>query len=385
MLHQSADLYGSDRMFLEVARWVRDAGGAPLVLLPADGPLLALLREERIETHGLAEARLLKLRRAQGTAAGLAALARNAPGALRAIDACVAGRRIDAVYSSTLATLGGAMWARARHRPHLWHLHEVLERPRAAGWALARLVAASSDHVICNSAATRDWFIAQCPAAAARSSVVWNGIAAPVGVRPVQCPAGNADGDGSVAIGLVGRINPHKGHELLLQALETLHHAGNRRGRLVFAGDAAAGAEDQAQALAARVAASPVASRVSMLGFVDRTAPLYAALDIVCMPSTVTEGFGLVAVEAMAAARPVVAADAGGLREVVESGVTGWLHRRGDVGDLAARLARLIDDPAQRLAMGQRGLERFGQRFTLVRMRERLALSFAHLGDGLAA
>ena len=79
-----------------------------------------------------------------------------------------------------------------------------------------------------------------------------------------------------VVIGLVGRINEHKGHSLLLQALERLHRAGEHRPRLVFAGDAAAGAEAVWQALAARIAASPLADRVAMLGFVATFAIAHA-------------------------------------------------------------------------------------------------------------
>jgi glycosyltransferase involved in cell wall biosynthesis len=260
-----------------------------------------------------------------------------------------------------------------------------LERPQLAGWALAHLVSASADHVICNSGATRQWLLDLCPKLQARSSVAWNGIQAmPIG-EGGDGRKGRPDGNDDVVIGLVGRINAHKGHSLLLQALERLHDAGERRPRLVFAGDTAAGADGCWQGLAARIAASPIAGRVEALGFVAQTAPLYASLDIVCVPSTCAEGFGLVAVEAMAAGKPVVAADLGGLREVVDPGVTGWLHRPGDAADLAACLARLINDASLRLAMGQRGRERFERHFTLNCMRQRLAATFAGIGSSLPA
>jgi glycosyltransferase involved in cell wall biosynthesis len=81
----------------------------------------------------------------------------------------------------------------------------------------------------------------------------------------------------------------------------------------------------------------------------------------------------------------VVAADLGGLREVVDPGVTGWLHRPGDAADLAACLARLINDVSMCLAMGQRGRERFERHFTLNCMRQRLAATFAGIGSSLPA
>ncbi len=84
---------------------------------------------------------------------------------------------------------------------------------------------------------------------------------------------------------------------------------------------------------------------------------LYQEADIVVVPSTWQEPYGLVAVEAMAAGRPVVASAVGGLTGIVRHGETGFLVEPGSSTALALALDRLLDDPALRCRMGARGRE----------------------------
>ena len=85
---------------------------------------------------------------------------------------------------------------------------------------------------------------------------------------------------------------------------------------------------------------------------------LYAGADICVVPSVWREPFGIAAVEAMAAGKPVVASRAGGLADIVADGVTGLLVEPGDAVALADALARLIADPGLREKMGRAGRER---------------------------
>jgi glycosyltransferase involved in cell wall biosynthesis len=82
---------------------------------------------------------------------------------------------------------------------------------------------------------------------------------------------------------------------------------------------------------------------------------LYAKADVCVAPSIWDEPFGLVAIEAMAAARPVVAARVGGLQDIVHHGVTGFLFTRGDSQELAQALNLLLDRPEMRARMGAHG------------------------------
>lgn len=93
------------------------------------------------------------------------------------------------------------------------------------------------------------------------------------------------------------------------------------------------------------------------VGWLDRNEMLmlYAQSAVVVVPSIWEEPFGLVAVEGMAARKPVVASRVGGLAEIVRHGKTGFLFASMDAATLAVHLARLLDDPSLREQFGNEG------------------------------
>jgi N-acetyl-alpha-D-glucosaminyl L-malate synthase BshA len=117
--------------------------------------------------------------------------------------------------------------------------------------------------------------------------------------------------------------------------------------------------------------------RVRFLGEVSDTEAITATADVALFPSE-SESFGLAALEAMACAVPVVAARVGGLPEVVEHGVSGYLHEVGDCAGMARDINALMNNKTLRLGMGQAGLKRTTEAFSLaaaVQRHEELYLS----------
>jgi glycogen(starch) synthase len=146
---------------------------------------------------------------------------------------------------------------------------------------------------------------------------------------------------------LAGRLVYEKGFQVALDALPAL--LARVAGGVQFA---VAGSGPYAEELRERANALGLSGRVAFLGWTgdDELHDLYAAADVCAVPS-LYEPFGLVALEAMAAGCPVVAADTGGLREVVPDG-TGLRVRPGDPAGLADALERVLADAAlgERLA-----------------------------------
>jgi glycosyltransferase involved in cell wall biosynthesis len=137
-----------------------------------------------------------------------------------------------------------------------------------------------------------------------------------------------------------GRLSPEKGIEELVAAADGL--------KLVVAGD------------------GPLRARVpGALGFVPHgeLEGLYARAAVVACPSR-REGFGVACLEAMAHARPVVATDVGGLRDLVVDGETGLVVPPRDPAALRAALDRLLADPALRRRLGSAGRRRAQERFS---------------------
>jgi L-malate glycosyltransferase len=107
---------------------------------------------------------------------------------------------------------------------------------------------------------------------------------------------------------------------------------------------------------ASRLARSlAVAEDVQFLGEQDQVVPLLSAADVFLLPSA-QESFGLAALEAMACEVPVIASRVGGLPEVVESGVSGFLHPPDDLDGMAASGIALLSDRDlhQRIGLGGR-------------------------------
>jgi glycosyltransferase involved in cell wall biosynthesis/GT2 family glycosyltransferase len=152
-------------------------------------------------------------------------------------------------------------------------------------------------------------------------------------------------------IGYVGRLAPHKGINVLLEAVARLDRATVR----------IAGAGPEGAALRARVAGLGIGDRVELVGSVgqDRLPDFYRGLDVLAVPSLPTPGwleqFGRVVVEAMACGVPVVASDTGALPDVV--GDAGLLVPPGDPEALATALQSVLEDDATRGELSRRGVD----------------------------
>jgi glycosyltransferase involved in cell wall biosynthesis len=168
-----------------------------------------------------------------------------------------------------------------------------------------------------------------------------------------------------VAVGIAARLMPHKGHPLLLEgyarAVREAPHL-----RLLVAGDGPLRGE-----LTRR--AQGLGDTVRFLGFVGDIRGFMSACDVLAFPSQPEfgEGFGLAALEAMAAARPVVATAVCSLPEVVGAPEGGILVNPKDPDGLATALIELSDDAALRTAVGERAHARARERFSLESMVER--------------
>ena len=201
----------------------------------------------------------------------------------------------------------------------------------------------------------------------ARPVLISQGI--PVATNP---PLKNKTDNRAVTILYVGRLERRKGIDCLLQAIpkvtSRLSHC-----KFVIAGEDIG---DAPQGSSYREYfssfASPAAREATnFMGFVKAEAlsHLYADCDVFTAPS-LSESFGLIYLEAMAHAKPVVAFHTGAVPEVVAHSETGILVERGNITELANALVRLAGDAKMRQVMGMRGYERLRNRFTAQRMVE---------------
>jgi glycosyltransferase involved in cell wall biosynthesis len=209
-----------------------------------------------------------------------------------------------------------------------------------------------------------------------RTRIVYGGADA---VRFTPDPDGSRGG-----VLFVGRLTPHKGVERLVAALPD-----DAELRVVGSpGYDRDPPEREYPALLRRLA---VGRRVDFLGAVpDSELPaLYRRAEVLAVPSVeltcygreiaVSELLGLAALEAMASGTPVVASRLGGLPEVVDDGVTGFLVEPGNVAELRARLAEVLADRALRERLGRNARERVLEAFTWEACAERCLAAYSEL------
>lgn len=365
VVHQGGELYGSDRSLLELLAGLDAQRWRCTVCLHDGGPLQAELQALGLMVHVLP---LVKVGRSMFSLRGLVTLPGQVHRSLRGLDALAEPHGVDIVYTNTLAVWAGALWAQRRGLPHVWHVREIIRRPAWVAWAMRALAQRLSTRLVCNSEQTRAWMDDGMAPARRRSRVVWNGIEGDVPPSAEERRAARKAlglADERPLLLLVGRVNHWKGQDLLLQAIDHLEAQGAPPLALVLVGGPPPGQPHFMDALRERVAASPRAADIVVLDFAPDVRRFYAAADVVVVPSREPEPFGRVAVEGMALGLPVVAADHGGLSEIVEHEVTGLLVPPNDSEELAKALRRLIDAPKLRSQWGLAGRERQRQRFSL--------------------
>ncbi len=162
---------------------------------------------------------------------------------------------------------------------------------------------------------------------------------------------------GPLRLGALARLIPLKNIEALIEATALLAAKG------IDVQAEIAGSGPSESSLRALVLSLGVSERVRFLGWDPDVRRLLASWDLLVMPS-LEEGFGLSALEAMAAGRPVVASRVGGLCELVVDGVTGRLFPPGDTGALVRCITEAANDRQRWALMGAEGWRRAQAHFS---------------------
>ena len=163
---------------------------------------------------------------------------------------------------------------------------------------------------------------------------------------------------GVFTAGILARLEPYKGHMLLLEAAKTLKEEG-RNFRFLIGGSGSA-----QQEIEDRIRELELEDRVLFLGFVRNVPDILSILDVQLNCSYGTEASSIALIEGMSLGLATVASDYGGNPWQVDDGVTGLLFRNLDGMDLADKLRLMMDHPETLSAMRHAALDAYNQRFT---------------------
>ncbi len=343
ILHPSDELYGADRVLLSVLEAI-SADVRPIVVLPDDGEPGALSVALRARNVQVLRRPMPILRRRYRSAAGVPAFLGRALFGTAGLVVLGRQTRAAVVHTNTVAILAGPLVAAMLGRPHVWHVHEIIDRPRWLGRAVARATTICTRRTVAISQAVADRLIAD-------GGCVTDVLHNPAPSEPdVHEPFPLAP-----VVLMAGRVNGWKGHDVFVDAAIALR--GRYAGvafRLV--GGPVPGRREPYDRLQARVHdLDPTGSWLQFAGHSDDMPREIAGATMVVLPSVGPEPLNITALEAMAQGRPVIASRCGGLPEVVNADETGILVPPGDPTALAEAIARLLDAPALGVRMGELG------------------------------
>lgn len=251
---------------------------------------------------------------------------------------------------------------------HTFHGH-VLEgyfaSPANSAFVIAeRRLARRTDALIAVSASTRDDLLALGIGRPER----WTVVPLALDLRPLLDLEMGADEGrawldlptGVPVVAIVGRLVPIKNHVLFVEAAERI---SMERPDAVFvvAGDG------ELRSMLEAESERSLGGRIRFLGWTMDLSSLYAAADVV-VSTSLSEGTPVALIEALAAGRPVVATDVGGVSEVVEHGRNGFLAASGDAEGLARAVLDLLEHDALRRRMGQVGRTVVAERYATDRV-----------------
>lgn len=364
IINQSSELYGADKAILELLENY-PKGFNPIVVLHQEGPLKEILVNKGIK---VIKCSVIKVKRGIFSPKYLLQLPFEIIKAVYTIRKELKGTKIDLIHSNAISVLIGAFYSYIFRIKHLWHVHEIIEHPKAIAKAYPKIVYFFSDIIVFNSNASYSHFYSIKPKIKEKAIIIHNG-------QNRNCPIINntertkiqtalfKSSESDIVIGLVGRISRLKGQKLLLKAFNSLS-TKHKNIHLVYVGSPPDGQEHFLNNLNLKITEYNLGDKVTVVDFQKEVWPIYDALDIVVVPSTEPESFGLVATEAMLSFKPVIGSNLGGLKEIIDDGNTGYLFEPKNHEDLEKKLEILISNPELIQKMGLNGNERVKKLFT---------------------
>lgn len=365
-IHQSAELYGSDKTLLLLLKHIDKSKVNPIVILPFEGPLKVELENDKIK---VVIAPVLKLYRKMFTPKNIFQFFKDIKKGFNTIDDLNNQYNFDLIYSNTLAVLLGIFYAKKSGIKHLWHVHEIIESPKIFTKIFCKMLSLNSNSkIVYNSIATmKFWDVSK--KISSKSEVVWNGLEVnqknvskeeQEHVRKIIFKSNSSE----IIIALVGRISRWKGQKLLLNTFNEVLKT-HQNIKLAFIGSTPPNQEFFLHELQKNIKELDISDNVIHIPFTKEIAKIWQCIDIAVVPSIEPEPFGLVAVEAMLAKKPVIASNHGGLTEIIINNETGFLVEPNNENQLAETIITLIENPKLRQEFGEKGYKRAIENFSI--------------------
>lgn len=256
------------------------------------------------------------------------------------------------------------------------HVHSTYYEYSRRNLMIERILSFFTDCIVCISGAVQKFVVKNEHIRAERTRVIYNAIEFQSNGLSIEDKGNKRTSLGissrDVVVIIVASLTANKGHHVLLQAFEKVHR-NHPLLKLIIVGEG-----PLRMRLQEDTNASGIASAVIFTGLRKDVLELLGMSNIFVLPSVTREGLGIALIEAMAMSLPVIGSDIGGIPEVIENYVSGFLVQPGNVDQLAHAIETLVSDPELRERMGLQGRKIYEEKFTMPRMIRQIETLYDH-------
>lgn len=363
-LHAGAEMYGADKVMLDLIRLLDKKKFKPYVVLPTDGILVEALKRENIDVRVIPYP---IMRRKYFNPKGILQYGFGLLKYSKVLIRFAKERNIQIVHTNTAATLEGCAVSRKLHIPQLWSIHEIIVNPKLMFNFTSRLISKYGHSVITDSRAVKKHLETSGFFKKDAIRVIYNGVDSNR-FRP-DCDCSYLYNEWNIpknakVIGMMGRVNSWKGQMDFLKAANIVmekHHDVYT----VFVGAAFEGEEWRERDLAEAIQKSPYRNRIVSRGYRTDSESIYRLYDVFVLPSINPDPLPTVVLEAMATGTPIVGYRHGGVCEMVKEGENGLLAEVRNPVDLAEKICCLLEDTALRERMAINSRKRLLEFFSI--------------------
>lgn len=363
-LHAGAEMYGADKVMLDLIRNLDKNEFSAHVILPCEGILVEAMKKESINVEVIPYP---IMRRKYFNPFGIVNYGFNLLKYSTIITKIARDRNINLVHTNTAATLEGCYVSRKLKIPQLWSIHEIIVNPKIMFKVTSKLISKFSSITITDSGAVKDHLMTSGYFNSEDIKVIYNGVDSTRFSPESDCEYLYSEWKipkNAKIIGMIGRVNNWKGQGDFLKAANIVMERYPDV-YTVFVGAAFEGEEWREKELAEAISSSPYKDRIINKGYRTDSEGIYKLYDVFVLPSTNPDPLPTVVLEAMATGKPIVGYRHGGICEMVKDGYNGYHADVRNPIDLAEKIIKLLDNDRLRETMGANSRERLRKNFSI--------------------
>lgn len=368
-LHVGAELYGADKVLRDLIKGLDKIEFEAHVILPNDGPLVEELRNAGAKVSIL---NYPILRRKYFNFKGIIDYVSSYIKHAKKLVKYAEDNHIDIIHNNTTAVLEGIYIKRKLGIPLIWHVHEIIVKPKFISDFINMLMGRYADKVITVSNAVLSHVKKSSFISDDQIKVIYNGVDSDFYKELSQSDKQRIRErfeipSNAKVVGMIGRVNAWKGQKDLLISAESLL-AKYPELYIILVGGVFAGEEWRMNELKEQIKSSNYSERIILKDFQKDTVSVYNLLDIFVLPSTNPDPLPTVVLEAMATAKPVVGYAHGGVCEMVKDGYNGLLAEVRNPENLSQKIDILLKDDSLKKEMSMHSRQRLVKQFSIYRI-----------------